>query len=85
MLRYAFSWLPVVAVTSVLVLFNAWLALLAFALMAVLTLALVVALIGLAGAKVYASASRHARAHLSRTTDARSGRAQRQHRDRLSV
>lgn len=83
MLSYPFSWFPTVVVVGVLVLFSSYLALLAFAIIAVPTLALVVALIGLAAAKLYALARRLARAAVSRPNEVRAGRTQRRHRGRL--
>ena len=78
MLSYPFSWLPVLAVTSVLVLLSTYLALIALAVMAVLTLALVVAVIWLAATKLYGLV-------IAALTDPAADRAQRQHRGRLPV
>ena len=78
MLSYPFSWLPVLAVISVLVLLSTHLALIALAVMAVLTLELVIALTWLAGAKLYALA-------IAALTEQRAAGTQRQHRGRLPV
>ena len=76
MLSCPFSWLPVLAVVSVLVLLSTYLALIAFAVMAVVTLALVVALIWLAATKLYALA-------IAALTVSQVDRTQRKHRGRL--
>jgi ABC-type bacteriocin/lantibiotic exporter with double-glycine peptidase domain len=78
MLSYSFSWLPVLAVISVRVLLSTYLALIALAVMAVLTLALVVALIWLAATNLYALA-------IAALAKPRADRTQRQHRGRLPV
>jgi len=78
MLSYPFSWLPVLAVFSVLVLLSTYLALIALAVMAVLTLALVVALMWLAATKLYALA-------IAALSEPGADSPQRQHRGRLPV
>ena len=78
MLSYPFSWLPVLAVTSVLVLLSTYLALTALAVMAVLTLALVVAVIWLAATKLYTLA-------IAALTEPRADRTRRRHRGCLPV
>ena len=78
MLSYPFSWLPVIAVISLLVLLSTYLALIALAVMAVLTLALVVALTWLAATMLYALG-------IAAPTEPPADRAQRQHRGRLPV
>ena len=54
MLAYPLSWAPAAFVVAVIVLLNAYLALIAFAVMGLLVLALVVALIVLGANEVYA-------------------------------
>ena len=76
MLSYPFSWLPVLAAISVLVLLSTYLALIALAVMVVLALALVVALIWLVATTLYA---------LAALTEPPADRTQRQHRGRLPV
>ena len=78
MLSYPFSWLPVIAVISVLVLLSTYLVLIVLAVMAVLTLALVVALSWLAATKLYALA-------IAALTERRADGTQQNHRGRLPV
>lgn len=78
MLSYPFSWLPVLAVISVLVLLSTYLMLIALAVVAVLALALVVALTWLAAAKLYSLA-------IAALTEQRADGTQRRHRGRLPV